>query len=188
MRKLVDNVWAFLDVTSTRVGRMLGERFSQDMFVTCVERMESPIEDMFWIAVHAQCLAENIAVNPGPVYDDKGSLVLGDGIVIRPQVTIGAFRVDFVLSQVGIGPAELLRPVVVELDGHAFHDKDKKQRAYEKGRDRFLVKEGFRVLHFTGSEVVADPHKAAYEVLDMLGAYSASYREYDPKDPLGVGE
>jgi len=187
-RKLVDNVWAMLDKTSARVGQMLGERFSQDMFVTCLERLESPIEDMFWIAAHAQCLAENIAANPGPAYDAKGALTIGDGIVIRPQVKIGDFRVDFVLSQVGLGPDEILRPVVVELDGHAFHDKDKRQRAYEKARDRFLVKQGFRVLHFTGSEVVADPHKVAYEVLDMLGAYSGTYRKYDPADPFGVGE
>jgi hypothetical protein len=42
-----------------------------------------------------------------------------------------------VLSQIGIGPDEHLRPIVVELDGNAFHHKHKKQRAYEKARDRF---------------------------------------------------
>lgn len=187
-RKLADNVWAFLDETSTRVGRMHGERFSQDLFVSCLERLESPIEDLFYIAVHAQCQAENIDLNPDPQFDEKGALTIGDGINIRPQVQIGNFRVDFVLSQKGMGPDEILRPIVVELDGHAFHDKDKKQRAYEKSRDRFLVKQGFHVLHFTGSEVVADPHKVAYEVLEMLGVYSGSYRKYDPQDPLGVGE
>lgn len=187
-RELADNVWAFLNDTSARIGRMHEERFSQDLFVSCLERLESPIEDLFYIAVHAQCQAENIALNPDPQFDEKGALTIGDGINIRPQVQIGNFRVDFVLSQKGMRPDEILRPIVVELDGHAFHDKDKKQRAYEKSRDRFLVKQGFRVLHFTGSEVVADPHKVAYEVLDMLGAYSGTYRKYDPLDPLGVGE
>lgn len=187
-RELAENVWGFLNDTSARVGRMHAERFSQDLFVYCLERLESPIEDLFYIAIHAQCQAENIKINPDPEFDRKGALTIGNGIVIQPQVKIGDFRVDFVMSQVGLGPDEILRPVVVELDGHAFHDKDKKQRAYEKARDRFLVKQGFRVLHFTGSEVVADPHKVAYEVLDMLGAYKGTYRKYDPADPLGVGE
>ncbi len=188
LRQLADNVLEFLNDTSCRIGQMHAERFSQDLFVSCVERLESPIEDLFHIAVYAQCQAENIDLNPDPEFDDKGALTIGYGINIRAQVQIGTFRVDFVLSQKGMGPDEFLRPIVVELDGHAFHDKDKKQRAYEKSRDRFLVKQGFRVLHFTGSEVVADPHKVAYEALDMLGVYGGSYREYDPQDPLGVGE
>ena len=83
---------------------------------------------------------------------------------------------------------EGLRPLVVELDGHAFHDKDKRQRSYEKARDRYLVQQGLRVLHFTGSDVVADPHKVAYEVLEMLGVYSGSFRKYNPADPLGQEE
>jgi very-short-patch-repair endonuclease len=51
-----------------------------------------------------------------------------------------------------------------------------------------LVKQGYRVLHFTGSEVVANPHKVAFEALEMLGVYSGSFREFDPADPLGMGE
>lgn len=186
--ELADNVEAFLDQTSSRIGRMQAERFSQDLFVHCLERLESPIEDLFLIAVHAQCQAENVVVNPDPEFDEHGKLTIGYGVNVHPQMKIGSFRVDFVLSQKGMGPDEILRPIVVELDGHAFHDKDKKQRAYEKSRDRFLVKQGFRVLHFTGSEVVADPHKIAYEVLDMLGVYGGSYRQYDHLDPLGAGE
>ena len=188
LRKLTDNVWSFLNDTSARIGRMHAERFSQDAFVSCIEGPESPIEDLFLIAVHAQCQAEYIEVNRGPTLYQDGGPAMHDGIYVRPQVVIGSFRVDFVLSQIGIGPEEFLRPIVVELDGHAFHDKDKKQRAYEKARDRFLVKQGFRVLHFTGSEVVADPHKVAYEALEMLGVYSGSCRKYDPMDPLGTGE
>lgn len=187
-RELADNVWEFLNDTAVRVGRMHAERFSQDVFVSCLDGLESPIEDLFLIALHAQCQAENIAVNPGPTICEHGKPSMQDGIYVRPQAVIGSFRVDFVLTQIGIGPDEILRPLAVELDGHAFHDKDKKQRAYEKARDRFLVKEGYRVLHFTGSEVVADPHKVAYEALDLLGVYSGSYRKFDPLNPLGVGE
>lgn len=187
-REMADNVWKFVEESAAFVGRLHCARFSDDMVMGCLERCESPIEDLFYVAVCAQCQAESVEVNPGPEYDDKGQLTIGDGIVIRPQVQIGSFRVDFVVSQVGLGPEKFGRPIVVELDGHAFHDKDKKQRAYEKARDRFLVKEGYRVLHFTGSEVTADPHKVAFEVLDMLALYLGSYRTYDPKNPLGIEE
>ena len=35
---------------------------------------------------------------------------------------------------------------------------------------------------------MSDPHKVAYEALEMLGVYSGSCRKYDPMDPLGTGE
>lgn len=57
------------------------------------------------------------------------------------------------------------RNLIVELDGHEFHDKNKNQRAYEKSRDRYLVRQGYKIFHYTGSELVADPKKVASEVM-----------------------
>ena len=76
------------------------------------------------------------------------------------------------------------KTVIVELDGHAFHDKDKKQRSYEKARDRFFVKEGYQVLHYTGSDVVADPYRVAFEVLEVLDVLEAG-EAYAPTNPVG---
>jgi very-short-patch-repair endonuclease len=76
----------------------------------------------------------------------------------------------------------------VYLDGHDFHYKDKRQRSYEKARDREMVRAGYRVLHYTGSDVVADPLKVAYEALEFVGAFVGSGREgYNKEDPLGQG-
>jgi very-short-patch-repair endonuclease len=111
---------------------------------------------------------------------------LTHGIYIHPQDQVEKYRVDFVIYQHGIGPDEIFGPVIVELDGHDFHDKDKHQRSYEKARDRFLVKKGYRVLHFTGSDVVADPFKVAYEALEMVGCFSLR-NGYNKNDPLGAG-
>jgi len=187
--KLVDNVWAFIDRASDLHGEMMAERFSQDMHCECLEvGMNSPIEHLFWVAAKLLCQSAFVTPNPDPEWSKSGELVLGCGAFIQAQVPIGKYRVDFLLSQNGIGPDEILTPVIVELDGHDFHDKDKRQRSYEKARDRFLVKERFRVLHFTGSDVVADPFKVAHEALDMIGVFSGTGRgPYNPKDPLGQG-
>lgn len=181
-REIPENVLAFLSKAASLYGRIAEDRFSQDMFCSCVERFESPIEDLFYIACALQCFAEINSFELDPEFDHEARQpVIGHGVSVSPQYKIGNYRVDFLL----VNKTHLTeRSVVVELDGHEFHDKNKAQRAYEKARDRFLVRSGYRVLHFTGSEVVADPFKVAYEALDLIGAIY--YRGgYDEKQPLG---
>lgn len=191
--KVADNVFEFINKAGELREKMMAERFGQEMHNNCLEMgMTSPIEHMFWVAAHVLCESEFQDVNPEPNFtkgpDGQWMADLKDGIYIHPQFQVEKYRVDFLLEQQGIGPLSHLGPVVIELDGHAFHDKDKQQRAYEKARDRFLVKKGYKVLHFTGSEVVADPFRVAYEALDLIGCFVGSCRKgYDPKDPLGQG-
>lgn len=187
-RKLALNVSKFLSEAADTFGRISTERFSQDIFCQLIEsEIKSPIEDLFYIACQMQCTSEFIEVNPGPCLGGNDQLEAGYGIFIYPQKNIGKYRVDFLIQQHGIGPDKILTPVIVELDGHDFHDKDKRQRAYEKSRDRFLVKSGYRVLHFTGSEVVADPYKVAFEALHLVGVFLGSGRDvYDPLNPLCI--
>ena len=40
------------------------------------------------------------------------------------------------------------------------------------------------VLHFTGSEVAADPFRVAHEVLSLFDCFSG--QPYDPADPLDI--
>lgn len=188
-KEIVENVLAFIDRAATLNAHIAEQRFAQDFYLDCVDGlMQSPIEQLFWVALKSQCNAESMGFNPAPVMGANGLLLLADGIHVSQQQRIGNYKVDFVISQVGLGPVEFLGPVIVELDGHAFHDKDKRQRAYEKERDRFLTRAHYKVLHFTGSEVVADPFKVAFEVLDTLGAFHPSLNErtYDPANPLGL--
>jgi very-short-patch-repair endonuclease len=63
---------------------------------------------------------------PVPTYFD---------VVIVPQQPIGFYRVDFAI------PAKEMR-LVVEVDGHGFHEKTKEQAAKDKRRDRDLQQEG----------------------------------------------
>jgi very-short-patch-repair endonuclease len=73
---------------------------------------------------------------------------------VFPQVTIGDYRVDFlVLHLEGI---EGLGGVVIECDGHDYHERTKEQAARDKARDRDLQEQGYKVFRFTGSEIWRD--------------------------------
>ena len=198
-RVLADNVRAFLDKACTDHGHIMADRFSQEMWLLIVDCLQSPIEDLFEIACYNLCQANCIEVNSFEHRNitPDGNFVKPDQrlpkwlrfapcVLFTPQAQIGKFKVDFLLE--ANWPPEWHRnvvfsPVIVELDGHDFHDKDKHQRAYEKGRDRFLVRAGYRVLHYTGSEVAADPYKCAHEALNLIGVCDD---DYDPSNPMGI--
>lgn len=59
------------------------------------------------------------------------------------------------------------KKVVVELDGHNYH-KTKEQRTNDAERQRYLQKNGFTVVRFTGSEINKDVNGCVSEVLDIL--------------------
>ena len=118
---------------------------------------ESPIEQMFALALYAR-----------QGYGDSTESW-------EQQVQIGKYRVDFLLRYVDeymevdgkkdLTPAQL----VVELDGHDFHERTKEQAQRDKSRDRALTDLGYHVIRFTGSEVYADPMKCAKEASGLVG-------------------
>jgi very-short-patch-repair endonuclease len=187
-QNLAPNVQAFLDIASKQYGKIKAADFKQDMYCQVIEgQMQSPIEHLFLIACHAMCALQCVEINPDPLINDDYELDSAKGFYIHQQAMISKYRVDFLIFQIGWAPSKMFTPVIVELDGHAFHDKNKEQRAYEKARDRALVRDGYKVLHFTGSEVNADPFKVAFEALSLAGLFvGADNEEYDPKNPLGV--
>lgn len=87
------------------------------------------------------------------------------GIYVYPQITIGEYRVDFYLVHVD---QEEGSPLIVECDGHDFHEKTKEQARRDKARDRYLVSQGYRVLRYTGSEIYNNPEGVAHEILSVL--------------------
>jgi very-short-patch-repair endonuclease len=77
----------------------------------------------------------------------------------------GVFRVDFLVKgNVGGTPVTL----VVECDGHAYHDKTKEQAAHDRQRERSLRVAGYQVARFTASEISADPEDCALEVFRQM--------------------
>ena len=140
-----------------------------------IERCESPIEQLFFIAITT--LEEIACYSKGYVDIDRYKWAEA-GMDISEQCKIDKYRVDFMIrytkgqlidsqNQTAY-PENKSKTIIVELDGHAFHERNEKERRYEKKRDRFLASKGYHVFHFTGSEVVRDPFGVAAECLAFL--------------------
>ncbi|MEM8534395.1 MAG: DUF559 domain-containing protein [Chloroflexota bacterium] len=89
--------------------------------------------------------------------------------LIFPQAYIEPYRVDFVLFRrrafMDDGQfQEVISKVVIECDGHAYHERTKEQAQRDRSRDRDLQSKGYHVFRFTGSELFNEPIKCALEV------------------------
>lgn len=78
-------------------------------------------------------------------------LAYREGWIIKGQQQIEEYRVDFLITY----PFMAASGVVVECDGHDFHERTKEQAARDRKRDRRLQQLGYVVLRFTGSEIVS---------------------------------
>jgi very-short-patch-repair endonuclease len=131
--------------------------------------VRSPIEELFlahlWSASDDR---KRLVVNDQVVHE--AGLESWLTITIRPQVPVGAYVADFVVSS--SENDRQTKPwstrVAVEIDGHDFHEKTKEQAAHDKRRDRFFTSQGLPFLRFTGSELVKAPAKCAREVIALL--------------------
>lgn len=74
----------------------------------------------------------------------------------------------------------------IEIDGHEFHEKTKRQVEYQKERERFLVSKGWRLLRFAGTEVFHDPVKCVNEAVKL--AYEMRRVYFDALAEKGQGQ
>ena len=58
--------------------------------------------------------------------------------------------------------------LVIECDGHEFHEKTKEQVKKNNERDYDLKMAGYDVLHFSGSQIYNEPFRCAKETLDLI--------------------
>lgn len=121
-----------------------------------IEFCESPIERLLGMWIYFWVMVKGI--------HEDGCFTLNPQHEIKIQ-TGQVFRVDFCISCKMKGEYISL---VVECDGHDYHEKTKEQAQKDKNRDRLLKMAGYEVIHFTGSEIWADPSKCAREVISML--------------------
>lgn len=103
--------------------------------------------------------------------------------IIRPQVEVGPFRVDFAVVATAIGwrcpdlESFPILKVAIECDGHDFHERTKEQAARDRARDRFLQGEGLDVLRFTGSEIWKSPEGCRAEIIGHIDRWAAPILE-----------
>jgi very-short-patch-repair endonuclease len=89
------------------------------------------------------------------------------GVKIQPQRKLNIEGVDYTIDFL-VQSADKRLKLGIELDGHEFHERTKEQAARDKARERKIVRQGYTILRFTGSEVFRNPRKCVNEVLDFL--------------------
>ena len=87
--------------------------------------------------------------------------------IVIPQAGVLNYRVDFLIGSRGSERSAL---VVVECDGHDFHERTREQAAHDKRRDRRLTAAGHTVFRFTGSEIYRNAAGCAAETMNFVAA------------------
>lgn len=88
---------------------------------------------------------------------------------VSQQEKIESYRVDFLIT--GTGSLDGIN-IVIECDGHDFHERTPEQALYDRQRDRRLQALGYYVLRFTGVELHTQPFACAIEVAQFLAGKS----------------
>lgn len=90
------------------------------------------------------------------------------------QKQIGKYQVDFLISATFSDTQ-----VIIECDGHDFHEKTKEQAKHDKERDRWLTSQGYKILRYTGSEIYNDFDKIEKELSVLLdcGTTNSLFKE-----------
>lgn len=128
---------------------------------------ESPIETLLLAAMY--CHFRDCHFSPqfiGKSIVGDYSEKTGNPVFISQQVNVGKYRVDFLLMDYSVN--EEPQKIIVECDGHDFHERTKEQAARDRARDRFMQNNGYKVLRFTGSEIYADAQSCAEEIIENL--------------------
>lgn len=121
---------------------------------------ESPIEEIL-----GKALARETG-DDGACRDNYGDLV-HTSMKCQVEILNGKYRVDFLLTsnkQEDGNPVFNKPPLIIECDGHNFHEKTKEQARRDKQRDRECLLAGYGVMRFTGSEVYNNVEKCIWEI------------------------
>lgn len=153
-RKVQERMW--LDISDIEVDKKLFDvAYDFERYSQC----ESPIEVIF-AYYYDRCLAES-GKNEETFY-------------MTPQETITTdnnknYRVDFFLECYFYKDTEeYYSNLIIECDGHEFHEKTKQQVKKRNERDYDLKLSGYDVIHFSGSEIYNEPEKCVEKVLEYL--------------------
>lgn len=117
-------------------------------------KVESPIEALFYGAMQIYSKAADFLPE---LYDWE------EQVWVHPQ-----YRADFMYRIMGEPAKGQPYRLVVELDGHDFHERTKEQAKHDRTRDRRLQAAGYAVMRFTGSEVWANPFACLDEVFSRM--------------------
>ena len=76
---------------------------------------------------------------------------------LKPQAGIGRYRADFLYDN----------RYVIEIDGKSFHEgEDNRRKDYE--RERYLLQKGYKVIRFTGGEVMRNAYQCITQMMEVI--------------------
>lgn len=105
--------------------------------------------------------------------------LIANGMIstVRMQFPIGPYRVDIAVQTAHSN-------VVVEADGLEYHHGTKERVERDYARDRYLQSQGWRVLRFSGSEIVRDVQVCVDQIKRVLfHAEKAAFYRNNPDHP-----
>lgn len=171
----------FIEQVRATLGYQLDAPFSKNRAgerVALIDLCESPIEQLMLIALlYMEAPLYEVPPDIGwtrpRATDEQYEAGRFDrdwangGVVIHPQHQIGSYRVDFLIVAKFTATGRHHK-IVVECDGHDYHERTKEQAQRDKSPDRALQADGYQVFRFTGSEIWRDPDRCAKEIQDHL--------------------
>lgn len=141
--------------------------------------IESPVEQLFFIEWEFKRLLGELKLKLFPQYNNSdltGKYRLDFQVsllseIIHTNPVIFPFRIEQIAM-------EITPPLIgIEIDGHIWHEKTKKQVQYHKERERFLISKGWKLIRFTGSEVYKDPSKCVTETINVIKPIRKQYHK-----------
>ncbi|WP_156410364.1 hypothetical protein [Bosea sp. Root381] len=146
-------------------------------FMRSTAKGDTPIEQLLFTALRAVIAYGGVSVKEAYFAHDEGHLgrlkseadYKEDSIFLRTQVQLVGWRVDFLLDAPVLnsaGDIDHWRQLVIECDGHDFHERTKEQAAKDRSRDRAASLAKMTVFRFTGAELWRDPWSCAKQVCD----------------------
>ena len=133
-----------------------------------VDRSESPIEKMLVAELR---WSGRVCDDPGRIKEDCEREDRKRGVFIYQQAAVLNYRTDFLLGAMS-SPDAKPHWVVVECDGHEFHERTPEQAEHDRARDRAMTAAGYHVFRFTGREIRRDARRCAREVMRYLRPFT----------------
>lgn len=150
------------EVNEVREKNTSWEEWKEEMIFVGSDHLKSEIEKAEYL-----CKSPIEKIAYGALIGLYETFGLGQ-LQIIPQFKIENYTVDFLVKYEPLFQMEKFMQIVIECDGHDWHERTKEQAAKDRSRDRRLLRLGYLVLRYTGSEIVDDPYTLQIEVKDLI--------------------
>lgn len=128
---------------------------------------DTPIERLFYCSLYLHTAYADMSL-PWTIstHPYEQSEPQHETLFLARQATLdGIGRVDFLLTVFSLVEPRRWHHLIVECDGHDFHERTKEQAANDRSRDRAATLAGYTVMRFTGSELWRDPWGCAAQAI-----------------------